>query len=109
MTLEEWRRAKEVFDVAWELGLTERESYLATACQGEESLRAEIERLLLPLAQNEGFLEEPLLFSASTPPADEHTGRLAGHYRLTREIGRGGMGSVYLAVRADGSYDREVA
>jgi eukaryotic-like serine/threonine-protein kinase len=109
MTLEEWRRAKEVFDVAWELGPPERESYLATACQGEESLRAEIERLLLALTQNEGFLEAPLLFSASTPPADEHTGRLAGHYRLTREIGRGGMGSVYLAVRADGSYDQEVA
>jgi WD40 repeat protein len=109
MTLEEWRRAKEIFDVAWELEPRARGSYLAAECRGEESVRVEVERMLLALAQNEGFLEEPLLFDASTPPADAQTGRLAGHYRLTREIGRGGMGLVYLAVRADDAYDQEVA
>ncbi len=109
MTLEEWRRAKEVFDVAWELEPRARESYLAAECRGEESVRAEVGRMLLALAQNEGFLEEPLLFDAAFLPAGEQAGRLVGRYRLEREIGRGGMGSVYAAVRADEVYKQEVA
>jgi WD40 repeat protein len=109
MNLEEWRRAKEVFDAVWELGPGARENYLAAACRDEESVRAEVERMLRALDQNEDFLEKPLLFDASTPPPDEQMGRLTGHYRLTREIGRGGMGLVYLAQRADDAYDQEVA
>ncbi|MGH9754179.1 MAG: protein kinase domain-containing protein [Blastocatellia bacterium] len=109
MTLEEWRRAKEVFDAAWELEPRARESYLAAACRGEDSVRAEVERMLAALAQNGDFLEDPLLFGAALLPAGEQAGRLVGRYRLVREIGRGGMGSVYLAVRADEIYDQEVA
>jgi len=42
MNLEDWRRAKEVFDAAWELEPRARKSYLAAACRGEESVRAEV-------------------------------------------------------------------
>jgi WD40 repeat protein len=109
MTVEEWRRAKEVFDVVWGLEPHARENYLAAACPGEEAVRAEVERMLLALAQNEDFLEEPLLFDAEMLPAGEQAGRLVGRYRLVRELGRGGMGAVYLAVRADEVYNQEVA
>jgi serine/threonine protein kinase len=109
MTLEEWRRAKEVFDAAWELEPRARDSYLAGACRGEDPVRAEVERMLLALAQNEGFLEEPLLLDAALLPEGEYAGRIVGRYRLVRELGRGGMGSVYLAVRADEVYNQEVA
>ncbi|HKQ77743.1 MAG TPA: protein kinase, partial [Blastocatellia bacterium] len=109
MTLDEWRRVKEVFDAVWELEPLARKGFLAASCRGEESVRIEVERMLLALAQNEEFLEEPLLFDASAPPADEQSGKLVGQYRVAREIGRGGMGLVYLAVRADDAYDQEVA
>src|SRR5262245_57464662 len=109
MTLVEWRRAKEVFDAAWELEPRARESFLAAACRGEESVRAEVERMLHALAQNEDFLEEPLLFDTALLPAGEQAGWLVGPYRLVREIGCGGMGSVYLAVRADEVHNQEVA
>ena len=40
---------------------------------------------------------------------DLQAGDVIGAYRVVRELGRGGMGCVYLAVRADGAYDTQVA
>ena len=58
----------------------------------------------------EAFLEDPAL---SPPPAgqavDDLAGRRVGAYTLDRELGRGGMGSVWLARRTDGRYEGEVA
>jgi tetratricopeptide (TPR) repeat protein len=45
----------------------------------------------------------------STAPAADLTGQLVGPYRIIRAIGSGGMGRVYLAGRADGTFDRQVA
>ena len=95
MTLEEWRRAKEVFDVAWELEPRARESYLAAACGAKNPCAPRSGVCCSALAQNEDFLEEPLLFDAALLPAGEQAGRIVGRYRLVREIGRGGMGSVH--------------
>jgi serine/threonine protein kinase len=58
----------------------------------------------------QAFLERPALTS---PPAGQATedlaGRRVGAYTLDRELGRGGMGSVWLARRTDGRYEGEVA
>ncbi len=52
----------------------------------------------------------PHLGAAAMPdPAEALPGDLVGAYRLLEEIGRGGMGSVWLAARADGIFEREVA
>ena len=56
--------------------------------------------------------DDRLAAMPSLPPSDEsvaHAGDRVGAYALLREIGRGGMGSVWLAARADGSFKRQVA
>ena len=56
--------------------------------------------------------EQPFVIPSDVFDADaeeEFAGRHFGPYEVVREIGRGGLGSVYLAVRSDGEYRKEVA
>jgi non-specific serine/threonine protein kinase/serine/threonine-protein kinase len=87
-----------------------RSEFLA-AQEPDAAVRAEAEELLrFDHEANEIFSAEnqPVDFSASISEASL-TGHLIGHYRPVEEIGRGGMGTVYLAERADGTYEQRVA
>ena len=107
---ETWQRVKEIFDAAVELPPGERAAFLDRVCGGDAALRAEVESLVLSDEQAKTFIETP---AASIPrdllPEDEFAGRTFGAYRVIREIGRGGLGAVYLAARADDQYRKEVA
>lgn len=110
---ERWARVKELFEAAVELDPNQRSALLDTECGADEALRAEIESLLRSDEQTGVFIEQPAfaipldLFpdDAEEPVA----GRKFGAYQLIREIGRGGLGAVYLAARADDEYRKEVA
>ena len=62
----------------------------------------------LQAAESSHFLQAPQLLAPAAGPAHQ-PGQCVGPYALLRELGRGGMGVVWLASRADGAYVREVA
>ncbi|HEX5864295.1 MAG TPA: protein kinase, partial [Casimicrobiaceae bacterium] len=93
------------------LAPTDRSTFLDRACGGDAELRREVESLLSSHEQaGTGFLKDPAInLNAAIPTANVRPGRRIGVYQIVEEIGHGGMGEVYRAVRADGQYTKEVA
>src|SRR5687768_5177715 len=115
MSPDRWQRIEAIFQAAVDLPIPERKKFLTDQCGRDDDLRAQVERLLASDDSADDFIESPVWtdssflnttakkeFSASLKgpdpePEDAYLGRIIGAYRLTREIGRGGMGAVYLA------------
>ncbi len=103
---ETWKEIKRIFDAAVELGPSERHAFLDSAGL-DAAARREVERMLA------ADLDTSLDRSPLAPPAfgaGEHPeGRRIGRYRIEGEVGRGGMGAVFAAVRDDGEFEQKVA
>jgi len=112
MERERWRQIEEIVQSAIDCAPPERSALLDSACGGDAELRREVDSLLAlhedgGFTKYSGFEDGYKVLERLNERVDE--GRRIGPYRVLREIGRGGMGTVYLAARDDDAFQKLVA
>ena len=108
MTSAEYARLKDLFFAALEQPAGERGTFLETACGGDPDLHRRLLTLLEAAREGDGFLEEPPILPPE-PAGGLAEGERLGPWEIVREIGGGGMGTVYEARRAEGDFARRAA
>jgi eukaryotic-like serine/threonine-protein kinase len=110
MDTSRWQKVKELFSAALERDQSERSSFLESACK-DPDIRAEVESLLSSHLESDAFLESSAAaeYTPAEPVENFQPDDRVGAYRIVRLLNRGGMGSVYLAERADGQFSQHVA
>src|SRR6266487_4229368 len=102
---------EEIFHAALDCEPDQVSAFLDKTCGGDQLLRREVETLLAAHQRAESFIETPVAALATrivkNGEADLLIGQTIGHYKISKRIGAGGMGEVYLAT--DVTAGREAA
>ncbi len=112
MTPERWNIVQEIFEQALKLAPAAQTAYLASACKDDPELLKEVTSLLQADLQEHSMLAGHALDAVNVDELSNVLsleGKEIGPYRLIKQLGEGGMGVVYLAERADGVFEQQVA
>ena len=107
-----WDQVRDVVDAVLALEPGQRADFLSEVCP-EPAVKRYVESLLAAYDEGGDLLDQPAVFSPAKPLIESEdgswVGRRVGSYQVVAEIGEGGMGAVYRAIRADDQYHQQVA
>jgi len=109
MDAERWEIIQKLFEQAVDLEPSAREQFLSQECGSDSGLLKEVRSLINADDGQHSLLDNRASDLIEMKPSADRIGRLVGPYRVVSRIASGGMGSVFLAERADGQFSRQVA
>jgi len=104
MQTKEWEKIEKNFHKALKLDPKERDTFLLELAEVNSGTASTVKQLLDSHFESEHFLESPIFDDIISHPNER-----IGSWKIDKQIGKGGMSTVYLADRADGSFSRHVA
>lgn len=104
MNSNKWDEIQSHFHQCIQLPLNEQDKFVTNLKKNDPDLAKEVKKLLEAYHSSGTFMEDDILEEAFIKSGD-----MVGPWKINQEIGRGGMSTVYLASRADGQFERQVA